>query len=269
MNHNTDYYEVLGIDEGAPGDKVKEAYRKLAFQYHPDRNPGDAPAMEKMKEINEAYAVLSDAGKRQSYDRVRGQYGSSSAYDQFRQTYSERDIFRGSDINQIFEEMARSFGFRGVDEVFRGFYGQGYQSFEFRRPGVFGKFIIFGAPRGARQRPEVAGSAASTGVLGRIAGYLLKRALGATGNAEHGADLYKTIRLDADHALNGGKMPYSDKMRGRELIISVPAGIKEGQRIRLKGMGDPARMGGSPGDLYLTVEVRRSLLERARRFLGV
>ena len=269
MTGNREYYSVLGIEEDAPGEKVKEAYRRLAFQYHPDKNPGDAHAVERMKEINEAYAVLSDQGKRQSYDRMRSRYGSSSAYDQFRQTYSERDIFRGSDIGQIFEEMARSFGGRGFDEVFRSFYGQGYRTFEFQRPGVFGKFIIFGSSRAGAHGPENLGSGPSSGVLGRIAGYLLKKALGVENAAGQGKDVHETIALDASQALYGGKMEYSAGLGGRKVLITVPAGIKEGQSIRLKGMGSPARDGDRPGDLYLRVEIRRPLLDRVRQFLKV
>ena len=139
-----DYYEMLGVAREATFQSVKEAYRRLAFEYHPDRNPGNGAAVERMKEINEAYAVLSDADKRRRYDRLRQEYGPS-AHDRFRRDFSDNDIFRGSDINQVFEEMARAFGFRGFEEIFSKAYGQGYRTFEFRRPGVFGKVIIFGS----------------------------------------------------------------------------------------------------------------------------
>ena len=102
-----DYYHILGVEKNATSQQVKEAYRKLALQYHPDRNKGDLNAVEKMKELNEAYAVLSDAAKRKRYDGMRQEYGAH-AYDQFRQGYSDQDIFRGSDLNQVFEEMART-----------------------------------------------------------------------------------------------------------------------------------------------------------------
>jgi curved DNA-binding protein CbpA len=96
-----DYYNILGVDRDASQQAIKEAYRKLAFQYHPDRNTGDPAATEKMKDINEAYAVLSDVSKRREYDLLRSQYGSF-AYERFRQSHTDDDIFRGSDINQIF-----------------------------------------------------------------------------------------------------------------------------------------------------------------------
>ena len=101
-----DYYQILGVGGHSTQQQIKDAYRKLALQYHPDRNKGNPGAAEKMKKINEAYAVLSDPGKRREYDALRQQYGSF-AYDRFRQGYSEQDIFRGSDINQIFEDRVR------------------------------------------------------------------------------------------------------------------------------------------------------------------
>ena len=177
MTNQKDYYEILGVEKGASPKKIKEAYRKVAFQYHPDRNRENPSAAEKMKEINEAYAVLSDPKKRNDYDRFHEQYGPDG-YDRFKQSYSEQDIFRGSDINQIFEEMARAFGFRGFEEVFKESYGQRYQSFEFRRPGVFGKgFIFFGPAFGKSNQQEIPiSSEIFPGFLGKLTHYLLKKA---------------------------------------------------------------------------------------------
>ncbi|HEY3276065.1 MAG TPA: DnaJ domain-containing protein [Syntrophorhabdaceae bacterium] len=267
MNHNKDYYEILDIEEKASAEKIKEAYRKLAFQYHPDKNPDDIGSVERMKEINEAYAVLSEPEKRQVYDRVRNEYGSSSAHDHFRQSYSEQDIFRGSDIDQIFEEMAKSFGFRGFDEIFRSTYGQGYRTFEFCRPGMFGKFIIFG-PGGSRDDGASIGRGdRGGGVIGKTAAYLLGRVFGS--GTETGKDVHDTIALGALEALHGGKFKYSGSRRGREVIITVPPGIREGQSIRLRGLGDPGKHGGPSGDLYLKVEIKKPLLQRVREFLKV
>ena len=88
-----DYYSVLEIKKGASDDKIKKAYRKLAMQYHPDRNKGDTNAENKFKDVSEAYAVLSDKKKRQQYD----QFGSEG----FHQKFSQEDIFRDFDINEI------------------------------------------------------------------------------------------------------------------------------------------------------------------------
>jgi DnaJ-class molecular chaperone len=266
VNHK-DYYQVLGVPRNADQTTVKEAYRRLAFQYHPDRNSGEADAVERMKEINEAYAVLSDVEKRGRYDDLRHQYGSQ-AYDHFRQSYSEQDIFRNSDITQIFEEMAKAFGFRGFDDIFRGTYGGGYRTTEFRGPGVFGRVIVFGPGHRKQQQaggPEVSGQHGIIGkVVNRIAQYTLKRMLGnITGGRE---DIYDTIVLDEHEATRGGKVIYLDHRRSRELSIAVPPGVREGQLIRLKGVGEGRE---NKGDLYLKVEIRRPLLKRVREFLKV
>ena len=94
-----DYYSVLGIKKGASDDEIKKAYRKLAMKYHPDRNKDDKKAESKFKDISEAYAVLSDKKKRQQYD----QFGSEG----FHQKFSQEDIFKDFDINEIL----RGFGF--------------------------------------------------------------------------------------------------------------------------------------------------------------
>ena len=100
-----DYYQVLGVDKKASADEIKKAYRKLAIKWHPDKNPNNKVASEeKFKKISEAYAVLSDPEKRQQYDN----FGS----DQFSQRYSQEDIFKGFDLDEIL----RSFGFGGARE---------------------------------------------------------------------------------------------------------------------------------------------------------
>ena len=99
-----DYYEVLGLDKSATPDQIKQAYRKLALQYHPDRNK-DPSAADRFKEISEAYAVLSDEKKKAQYD----QYGHAG----FDQMYSQEDIFRSADFSD-FEDMFSSFGFGGA-----------------------------------------------------------------------------------------------------------------------------------------------------------
>jgi curved DNA-binding protein len=102
-----DYYKVLGISESAGSEEIKKSFRNLAFRYHPDKSPGSE---DMMKELNEAYAVLSNPAKRKDYDALRQRYGSF-ARDQFRQTYTDQDIFRDSDIGQVFEEFSKIFGF--------------------------------------------------------------------------------------------------------------------------------------------------------------
>ena len=268
-----DYYETLGVDRDATPHKIKEAYRKLAFQYHPDQNRGNPAALEKMKEINEAYAVLSDSKKRREYDALRQEYGSF-AYDRFKQTHSQQDIFRGSDINQIFEEMARAFGFRGFDEVFKESYGQGYRTFEFRRPGVFGRGFIFFGPgfgRGER-RFDRRGTTGSSEPLprtqGKLTRYILRKMLGITEDKK-GKDWEDVITLDPLQAREGGKVRCFHRRRSKELLVTIPPGIREGQKIRLKGMGAKGKGRGEAGDLYLKVQFKKSLLQRVRDSIGI
>jgi len=265
-----DYYQILAVDKNASAQKVKEAYRKLALQYHPDRNKDNPVAVERMKEINEAYAVLSDSRKRRDYDALQQQYGPYG-YDRFRQTYTDEDIFRGSDINQIFAEMARAFGLRDFEEVFRESYGEGYRTFEFRRPGVFGRGFIFFGP-GTRRTSRVE----SPQPFGRITQLLLKRMfklhpspfpspLGGEGRVR-GRDFHERVILPRE-AREGGKVRYFHAKRSKELVITVPPGIREGQRIKLKGMGGEGREGGEPGDLYLEVTFQKPLLQKVVEYL--
>jgi len=271
MKDRKDYYQVLGVQKDASPQKIKEAYRKLAFQYHPDRNKENPSAVEKMKEINEAYAVLSDPKKKGDYDTFHDQYGPYG-YDRFKQRYSEQDIFRGSDINQIFEEMAKAFGFRGFDEVFRESYGQGYHTFEFQRPGASGRgFIFFGPlfgrrhdsiPRTDRQEIPVSFDI-FPGTLGKVVRYFLKKTLNIT-EPKRGRNLEDVIYLDPQQASEGGKGKYLHRKRSKELIVNIPPGMKDGQKIRLMGMGAPGKEGGESGDLYLKVKIKKPLLQRMK-----
>src|SRR4030066_537849 len=110
MAEKRDYYEVLGVQKNAAKDEIKDAYRKLAMQYHPDRNKAPE-AEEKFKEISEAYAVLSDDEKRQQYDTL--------GHPDFDQRYTQEDIFRGADFSSIFREI-------GFGDLFRTFFGGGF-----------------------------------------------------------------------------------------------------------------------------------------------
>jgi len=264
-----DYYKSLGIEAGARQQQIKDAYRGMALRYHPDRNRDNPEAAERMKEINEAYAVLSDPNKRREYDSLRQQYGDF-AYDRFRQGYSEQDIFRGSDINQIFEELARSFGLKGFDAIFREFYGNEYRSFEFHRQGFFGKGFVYLSPMGRRHLHPQQGAGEPRlplgGIIGKAARYLLKRVL-AVELPERGKDLYDQITIDPMQAQMGEEIRYFNRGRSKDLLIKVPPGTRDGQRIRLKGMGANGKGGQGSGDLYLRVRVTRSLLRRIRDLL--
>lgn len=267
-----DYYQILGVGESAGPEQIRQAYRKLAFQYHPDRNKGNPVVTDKMKEINEAYATLSDAQKRREYDALRERFGDL-AYERFRQTHRPEDIFRGSDIDQIFEDFARTFGFRGSDDIFREFYGPGYRSFQFRRGGVFGRgFIFYHQPRPTStgekgehpaQWPSI--GPPLSGIFGKASKYLLRRTFGMQ-FPERGEDWREVISLSPKKAQGGGEIEYRYRKRGKSknLMVKVPPGIRDGQRIRLRGMGAPGKGGEEPGHLYLKVRIKRSLLSRIK-----
>lgn len=257
-----DYYNILGLEHDASQKQVRDAYRRLALLHHPDRNKDNSEAADRMKEINESYAVLSDPQKRREYDALRQAYGSS-AYGQFRQTHTDQDIFKGSDIQDIFEELSRAFGFRGFDDVFRESYGAGYQTFEFRKPGVFGRVYVggFGSGQGAGR------SAPIGGYLGRMIRYGLKKKWGIE-LPEKGNDLRDFIVLSPDLTRLGGRIRYSCRKTGRELFVTIPPNMKVGQQLRLKGMGESGRAGGESGDLYLTVHIRSLLIQKAKDLIA-
>ena len=276
-----DYYQVLGISENATAEEIKKTYRKMAFQYHPDKNPGSE---ERMKEINEAYAVLSDQKKREAYDSLRQRYGPS-ARDQFRQSYAEQDIFRDSDINQIFEELSRAFGFSRPEDLFsrNSFYGDQFRTFEFKGPGFFGKGTFIFRPMSNSYQEQIRRSQPTAEEISAQRPSLSSRLLLKGLNIfqkhvakkygieipETGRDSYDVIRITPEEAAAGGKVGYRH-MRGdnpRDLLVKIPAGIREGQKIKLRGLGEEGRNGGAPGDLYLKVRIRVPFLRKIGDFL--
>jgi len=260
---NIDYYKVLGVAENADQRQIKESYHRLAFQYHPDRNH-DPKSGAKMKTINEAYAILSNPAKRGDYDTMRSRFGPS-AYTRFRSSYSENDIFRGSDINDIFEEMAKTFGFRGFDEIFNEVYGRSYRRFDFRKPGFFAQGYIFSRPFGDKhqvQMPEIL-----QGKLGKATRRVLEKITGIH-TPEEGSDMYDVIRLTPVEAQKGGVHPYRSGKKSAKLMIKIPPGVREGQRIRLAGIGENGKDGGKPGDLYLRVRIEKPLTKKLKGFFS-
>ena len=258
-----DYYHILGVSQDADHKVIKEAYRELAFKYHPDRNKENPEAVDRMKAVNEAYAVLSHPDKRRQYDSMQQQFGAS-AHSQFRQHYSEQDIFSGSDVFRIFEEMTRMHGFRGSEDIFREFYGPGFRSFHGRGPGMrFKGFVFTGrGPHGGHYRgggpPPFGGHG-----FGRLARHMVERLTGVT-LPQAGKDREETIRLSPETARQGGPYAYEYRKQGKKLVVKIPPGVRAGQRIRLAGLGEQGRGGGPTGDLYLRVEIARPILDRWR-----
>ena len=260
---NEDYYQRLGVAKTADKKQIKDAYRELAFKYHPDRNEKDAEAVEKMKAINEAYAVLSDPAKKREYDAMQIQYGQT-AHTQFRQSYSDQDIFNGSDVHHVFEEMAKSFGVRGFDEIFKEAYGRRYQRFEFKGGRMRG--TGFGG-RGFEGAFRQGGSPmAMLKQIIKMAQRVSARVDSVQGQVR-GADIHDIIRITPAHARDGGPYAYYLRKLSKRLVVKVPPGIQEGQRIRLAGQGEPGRSGGTAGDLFLKVQFQKSALQRIKAFI--
>jgi curved DNA-binding protein CbpA len=276
-----DYYKVLGVGEIAGADEIKKAYRNLAFRYHPDRNAGSE---EMMKTINEAYAVLSNPDKKNEYDSLRQQYGPS-ARDQFRQHYTDQDIFRDSDISQVFEEFSKIFGFSSPQDIFsrNGFYGPNYRTYEFKSPGGAGKGFFFYRPmrdayqQGLKMPPDETRQVAGIGqrmtasiglkILALFQKMLAKR-LGIE-LPERGRDLHDVVRITREEASAGGKINYlyTKQDNPRNLLITLPQGIRDSQTIKLKALGGAGKNGGDSGDLYLKVKISRQFAEIIREFI--
>ncbi len=246
MSH-ADYYTVLGVSQSAAPEEVKSAYRKLAFEYHPDRTGGDPESADRMKAVNEAYAVLSNPDKRREYDTLRSRFGASAA-GEFRKSYSQQDIFRDSDIQGIFEEMARSFGLRGFDDIFREFYGNGQAG----APGRSERVLFSGKPGGLGKFPRM--------LIEKLTGVRLPK---------DGVDYNDSISLSREEAARGGPFAYMHRSQAKKLVVKIPPGVRHGQRIRLAGMGQPGVAGGKPGDLYLRVRIRLPLLENLKRLVAI
>lgn len=214
-----EYYQILGVAKTATADEIKKAYRKLALKYHPDKNPDDKAAEEKFKEISEAYAVLSDPEKRQQYDT----FGSAG----FRQRYSQEDIFRNFDLNDILRQFGFGGGFRGAG----GFHTTG----GFRSAGGGSPFDnIFGQ---GGQRGGCGGGCGSQPVKGN--------------------DLTYEMTVSLEEVLHGAEKTISLRQNGQTQNVSVkiPKGIEDGKRLRLSGKGAHSSSGGPAGDLYLKIHV--------------
>ena len=223
MAGKRDYYEVLGVKRTATEEEMKKAYRKLALQYHPDRNKSK-DAEEKFKTISEAYAVLSDKNKRAQYD----QFGAAG----FHQRYSQEDIFRGFDLGDLFKDI----GF-GSGDLFTTIFGRGNKQYQTRTRG------------GYSQRPE--GGNFET-IFGGQEGFRSPQSAPTPNN-----DMVVPLQLTLREAAFGSKKNVAYQVHGavKEITVKTPPGIGTGKKLRLAGKGSPNSFGGPPGDLYLNVKV--------------
>ena len=251
-----DYYKTLNITRQADPSEIKQAYKKLAIRFHPDRNPDDDGASEKMAALNEAYAVLSNPEKRQHYDQLREQFGED-ATGRFRQRHNYNDILQESDIEKIFQEIADNFGIRGFNELFKSGKTHG---------GGFFMFGTFGHHRGRHPR------AASQNILQGFGKILLNNVLSHALKApdpdmDRSINSYDTITLSESHAKKGGPYAYYHKPQDKKLIVKIPENIQDGGKIRLKGLGKEDLASGEKGDLYLTISIKNNLISKVKKFL--
>lgn len=214
-----DYYEVFGVSRNADADEIRQAYRRLARQYHPDVNRGDKQAESRFKEINEAYEVLGDPAKRRKYDQLGVNW---QAYQRAGQGPGGFDwgpwagrggAGRGNVDSGDFHDL---FGDGRFSEFFQAF---------FANAGA--------ANRGTEHNPR----------------------------PQRGRDIEQTVSITLEEAYNGTQRLLTSN--SRRLEVKIPPGVQNGSRVRVAGEGQPGRLGGAPGDLYLVIDVQtHSLFQR-------
>ncbi len=295
-----DYYKILGVERKASADDIRKAYRKLAMQHHPDKNPGDKKAEDKFKEINEAYQVLSDDQKRARYDQL------GSAYSNFRTSGGRPSDFQWDDWFQQSggQRSYRSYG--NADDAFGG--AGGFSDF-FKA--IFGEAMRNSARNQAEQQRQMQGyqqeveisfqeayegttrqlqtngrklqvripAGVKTGSKVRVAGagpegldlYLVVNVTGESRFERDGQDLYTTSTLSVFTLILGGDTDVETPTG--KVKLSIPAGTQPDQVFRLAGRGMPhLKSPNTKGDLFVKLKVQvpkylsskqRALLEEA------
>ena len=214
-----DFYKVLGVSKDVTPADLKKAYRKLARKYHPDSNPGNPAAEAKFKEISEAHSVIGDPAQRKEYDAVRAMGG-------------------GARFTAPGGGGAQQGG--GFDDVFGGMFGGGarQQGYSYPQQGGFDDLLggMFGRGGG--------GFGSSTG---GFRGY---------GGPTRGRDVIASTTVDFITATHGDQITLQTQ-DGRAIKVKIPAGVADGQKIKLRGQGQHSPDGGEAGDIVLTVTVRK------------
>ncbi|MDH4124266.1 MAG: molecular chaperone DnaJ [Gammaproteobacteria bacterium] len=250
-----DFYDVLGISKSASADEIKKAYRRLAMKHHPDRNTGDASAEAKFKEAKEAYEVLSDANKRATYDRF-GHEGMSMGQGGHAGFSAEGfgDIF-GDIFGDAFGDILGG-GRRRGRQVYRGA-DLGYELALDLENAVRGDSVTIDVPTqvgceacagsGARKgtQPASCGTCKGAGQVRMQRGHFsIQQACPACKGAG------TVIEAPCPECAGRGRL-----RKTKTLAVKVPAGVDDGDRIRLSGEGEAGRNGGPPGDLYVEIRV--------------
>ncbi|KTS11834.1 DnaJ C-terminal domain-containing protein [Microbacterium testaceum] len=210
-----DFYQVLGVDKGVSAADLKKTYRKLARQYHPDSNPGDAKAEAKFKEISEAYSVLNDPEQREEYDQIRAM-GSGARF-------SAPGTGAGGGFDDVFSRFGQQRGGTTGGPA-------GFEDF----------FSMF----------DQGGGGFGSGRFGQTTG-----GYRGFGGPQRGADVTARTTIDFVTAAKGETITLQGE-DNKPFKVKIPAGVSDGQKIRLRGRGRPSPDGGESGDIVVTVAVR-------------
>lgn len=254
-----DHYETLGVDRSASADEIKKAYRRLAREHHPDRNPDDPKAEERFKEISQAYDVLSDADKRKAYDRGGRSFGGGfdpSQFGPFGDVFS--NIFGGGGPQQAGRRGRAAGPRRGAD-------------LECEANVAFDTAVRGGEVRvsfhGSESCADCSGSGARAGTSPQSC-----QACGGSGTQTQGQGLFSIAqpcgRCGGTGSVIADPCPSCSgsgaRNRVRNLRVKIPAGVRDGSRIRLAGKGGAGARGGEPGDLYVITRVAQSPVFRRK-----
>lgn len=256
-----DYYSTLGVSKGASEDELKKAYRKLAMQYHPDRNQGNAEAEKKFKAINEAYDVLKDPQKRAAYDRFgheafqQGGAGAGAGGFEFNGSFSDifEDLFseftggrrRGGGGGAAQPSAARGSDLRynldiTLEEAYRG----KQQTIKITTSAQCESCDGSGAEKGTK--PESCGTCNGRGTVRVQQGFFTVER--GCGNCQGTG---KVIKNPCKTCAGSGRV-----RKEKTLSVNVPSGVEEGTRIRLAGEGEAGFRGGPAGDLYIFLSIK-------------
>ncbi|QGJ69320.1 DnaJ-class molecular chaperone with C-terminal Zn finger domain [Planctomycetales bacterium 10988] len=226
-----DYYQLLGLSRGASDAEINKAYRKLAAKYHPDKNPDDKSAKQKFQQLQTAYDVLKDPEKRKLYDQLGPDFERYQA---------------GGPTGGAGSYSGRSYS---------GGAGPQYGQYDFNFEDLFGGGGGGGggSPFGDIFEQMRGGGGGRSGGAGRGS------STWAGTTSRRGSDLRTEATIDFATSIVGGQVQFSLQRpdgTSETLTVKIPAGIKNGEKIRLRGQGNPGTGNGSPGDIFLTVQVR-------------